>query len=72
VAAVVRVQAVYTPPEARRRGYAAALVAGVSQAVLADGHAPALYTDLGNPVSNSVYRRIGYDSVAEVVRYRFG
>jgi uncharacterized protein len=31
----------------------------------------ALYTDLGNPTSNSIYRRIGYRALAEVVRYRF-
>ena len=30
-----------------------------------------LYTDLGNPTSNSVYRRIGYRAVAEGLRYRF-
>jgi len=30
-----------------------------------------LYTDLGNTTSNSIYRRIGYRAVAEVLRYRF-
>jgi len=40
--------------------------------VLKQGDIPALYTDLGNPVSNSVYRRIGYECVAEVTRYRLG
>jgi uncharacterized protein len=30
-----------------------------------------LYTDLGNPTSNSIYRRIGYRAVAECLRYRF-
>lgn len=72
VASVVRVQAVYTPDENRGRGYAGALVSKVSRGVLADGNIPALYTDLGNPVSNSVYRRIGYECIGEVVRYRFG
>ena len=30
-----------------------------------------LYTDLGNPTANSVYRRLGYRAVAEALRYRF-
>jgi predicted GNAT family acetyltransferase len=30
-----------------------------------------LYTDLANAVSNSIYRRLGYRAVAEVLRYRF-
>ena len=35
------------------------------------GHRCILHTDLGNPTSNSVYRRIGYRCVAEGLRYRF-
>jgi uncharacterized protein len=34
-------------------------------------HRCILYTDLGNPTSNSVYRRIGYRAVAAALRYRF-
>jgi predicted GNAT family acetyltransferase len=30
-----------------------------------------LYTDLGNPTSNSMYRKISYSAVAEVTRYAF-
>jgi len=71
-AGVVRVQAVYTPPEHRSHGYAGGLVAGLSARVLEQGEVPALYADLGNSISNSVYRRIGYDCVAEILRYRFG
>jgi len=71
VAGVSRIGAVYTPDDRRRRGYAAACVAAVSAAVLGGGHRCILYTDLGNPTSNSVYRRIGYRAVAECLRYRF-
>jgi uncharacterized protein len=71
VAGVVRVGAVYTPDDRRRHGYAAACVAAVSAGVLAAGRRCILYTDLGNPTSNSVYRRIGYRAVAECLRYRF-
>lgn len=72
VAGVVRVQAVFTPRGDRGRGYAGSLVSALSEDVLAKGNTPALYTDLGNPASNSVYRRIGYRCVAEIVRYRLG
>jgi predicted GNAT family acetyltransferase len=71
-AGVVRIGPVYTPPDHRRRGYAAACVAAVSGAHLVAGARCILYADLANPVSNSVYRRIGYRAVAEILRYRFG
>ncbi|MBZ5618944.1 MAG: hypothetical protein LAQ69_09505 [Acidobacteriia bacterium] len=68
---VVRLQAVYTPPEKRKRGYAGACVGDLSRQIRASGHRCILYTDLGNPTSNSIYRRIGYRAVAEALRYRF-
>ena len=69
---VVRVRAVFTPHEKRNRGNGTACVAAVSQRALASGNRPILYTDLGNPTSNSIYRRIGYRAVAELLRYQFG
>lgn len=71
VAGVARVQAVYTPKPLRNRGFASACVARISSMTLASGVRCILYTDLGNPVSNSVYRRIGYHAVTEVLRYEF-
>jgi predicted GNAT family acetyltransferase len=71
VEGVVRVQAVYTPPENRNRGYAGACVADLSRRMQEAGHRCILYTDLGNPTSNSVYRRIGYRAVTECLRYHF-
>jgi predicted GNAT family acetyltransferase len=68
---VVRLQHVYTPPEKRRRGYAGACVGQLSKHILDSGYRSILYTDLGNPTSNSIYRRIGYRAVAEALRYRF-
>lgn len=69
---VVRVGGVYTPPECRRHGYAAAVVAALSADVVAGGERAILYTQLQKPTSNAVYQRIGYAAVAEVVRYSFG
>jgi predicted GNAT family acetyltransferase len=31
-----------------------------------------LHTQLANPTSNAIYRRIGYEPVSEVLFYRFG
>lgn len=71
VAQITRIAGVYTPPENRKHGYAAACVYGLSKLERDAGHRCILYTDLGNPTSNSIYRRIGYRAVAEVLRYRF-
>ena len=68
----IRVGAVYTPPERRGRGYATACVAAVSQAELDAGRRWCfLFTDLANPISNRIYRRIGYEPVRDVDIYRF-
>ena len=69
---VVRVSNVYTPPEHRNHGYAEACVHALSRQLTAAGYRCILYTDLGNPTSNSIYRRIGYRAVSETIRYRFG
>ena len=72
VGGVVRVGPVYTPPSHRGHGYATSLVAFLSQRALDDGAAALmLFTQLSNPTSNAIYRRIGYRSVGEVLAYRF-
>jgi predicted GNAT family acetyltransferase len=71
VEGVARIGPVYTPPDQRGRGYGSALVGAVSATVRAPGTRCILYTDLGNPTANSVYRRLGYRAVTEALRYRF-
>jgi predicted GNAT family acetyltransferase len=71
VESVARIGPVYTPPEHRNRGYASACTAALTAQLLASGHRCILHTDLGNPTSNSVYQRIGYRAVEEMIRYRF-
>lgn len=69
----VRIGAVYTPPEYRRRGYGTAAVATLSQRMLDLGRrACHLYTDLANPTSNHIYKAIGYEPVADIDEIRFG
>ncbi len=72
IAGAVRIGPVYTPLGLRGRGYGSALVASCSRAARTDGLRCLLYTDLGNPGSNSIYRALGYRAVAELVRYEFG
>lgn len=68
----IRVGPVYTPPEFRRRGYAAALVAELSRWLLRHGHRSVfLFTDLSNPTSNRIYTDVGYEQVAESAVFNF-
>jgi predicted GNAT family acetyltransferase len=61
-----RIAPVYTPAEHRGRGYAAALVAGLSRRLLAQGRSPLyLYADSANPTANGIYRRVGFRQVGE-------
>lgn len=62
----IRVNAVYTPPEHRRRGYASALVGSLTRELLDGGCAFVfLYADAKNPTANAIYQRIGYRQIAE-------
>ena len=66
----IRIGPVYTPPAQRGRGYASQLVATQSQWLLDNGHRYCfLFTDLANPTSNSIYKRIGYRQIAESAHY---
>jgi uncharacterized protein len=69
---IARVGPVYTPPEHRRRGYATALVATWTDELLSRGiRRCALFTDLANPTSNSIYQAVGYRPVADAVEIDF-
>jgi hypothetical protein len=61
---------VYTPPAARRRGYATSLVAELSRHVLTSGKRFAcLFTDDANPTSNHIYESIGFCFVCRYDAY---
>jgi hypothetical protein len=65
-----RISMVYTPPEQRGHGYASAVVAHLSQMLLDQGKKMCcLYADARNPVSNSIYRKIGYEFVGRSSLY---
>lgn len=63
---------VYTPPEYRKKGYASACVAALSQNLLDKGYKYCfLFTDLANPTSNHIYQKIGYQPVGDYNCYSF-
>ena len=68
---VVRLEKVYTPPEQRQKGYATACVGHISKQIHNQGYHCILYSDLNNPVSNTIYRKIGFNAIAEILQYRF-
>jgi RimJ/RimL family protein N-acetyltransferase len=72
IAGASRIGPVYTPPEHRGHGYAAAVTAAASRWALdAGAQRVVLFTDLANPTTNRLYPRIGYRPVHDAVELRF-
>jgi predicted GNAT family acetyltransferase len=67
-----RIGPVYTPPRHRGHGYGSAVTAAAATWALSR-HAThiVLFTDVTNPVSNSIYQRIGFRPVAEALDVAF-
>jgi predicted GNAT family acetyltransferase len=71
-AGMSRIGPVWTPPEHRGHGYGSAATAAASRWALdADAAHVVLFTDLANPISNSIYPKIGYQPVHDVVDLAF-
>lgn len=69
---VSRIGPVYTPAEHRGHGYGTAVSATAAQWALDHGAAHVvLFADLANPVSNSIYQRIGFRPVADALEVEF-
>lgn len=63
---------VYTPKDCRQHGYATNCVAEVSKRSLNEGYRRCtLFADARNPISNSIYKKIGYRHVCDYVYYDF-
>jgi len=71
-AASSRITGVYTPPEHRRNGYAAGVTWATAHEARARGaERVVLHTDLANPTSNAIYRRLGFRPVHDVTEFEF-
>ena len=69
---ISRIGAVFTPPQWRRRRYAAACVGALCEWVREEeGANSVLYAQLANPSSNAIYQRLGFEAVSEMLVYRF-
>ncbi|WP_225849446.1 GNAT family N-acetyltransferase [Streptomyces sp. HPF1205] len=67
-----RILAVYTPEHHRGRGYGGAVTVAATRAALAAGATEVvLFTDLANPVSNALYRKLGYVPVRDFAELEF-
>jgi hypothetical protein len=66
----ISVGMVYTPPDRRNKGYATACVSELSRRLLNEGRQfCTLYADLDNPVSNGIYRKMGYRPLGDVQEF---
>ncbi|MFI6478931.1 GNAT family N-acetyltransferase [Nonomuraea sp. NPDC050663] len=69
---VSRIGPVYTPPEARGKGYGSAVTAfGSRHALDTRSEHVVLFTDLGNATSNKIYQEIGYLPVSDYAHITF-
>lgn len=67
----VAVSSVYTPPEHRGRGYCQNTVAALCREKLGEGFRfCTLFVDKKNPISNRVYRKIGFEVLEDCSEYR--
>ena len=62
-----RIGPIYTAPRHRRHGYGSALTHAVAGSLLPQCDTVMLYADAANAGSNSVYARLGFAAVDEIV-----
>ncbi|GGJ53197.1 GNAT family N-acetyltransferase [Virgibacillus salexigens] len=64
------INAVYTPDEFKRNGFATSIVTALSYKFLDQGFQfCCLFTDKRNPTSNRIYKRIGYKEIGSAIVY---
>ena len=62
----------YTPPAERKKGYASAAVAALSQRLLDEGSPRCfLFANAGNATANKIYQALGYEPVCDFRLYDF-
>lgn len=67
----IGITAVYTPPEHRGKGYCQFTVAALCRKMLQEGFTYCtLFVDQKNPVSNRVYKKIGFEILEDCSEYK--
>jgi predicted GNAT family acetyltransferase len=67
----ITIGGVYTPPEKRNHGYASSCVAALCRELLTEYRFCVLYTDLSNPTSNAIYKKMGFKEYCDSVQYTY-
>lgn len=67
----ITIGGVYTPPEERNHGYASSCVAALCRELLNEYRFCVLYTDLSNPTSNAIYKKMGFKEYCDSVQYSY-
>ena len=67
----ITIGGVYTPPEQRNHGYASSCVAALCKELLTEYRYCVLYTDLSNPTSNAIYKKMGFKEYYDSVQYTY-
>jgi predicted GNAT family acetyltransferase len=71
-AGVSRIGPVFTPVDDRGHGYGSAITAAAAALARSRGvDDVVLFADLANPTSNGIYQKIGFEPVADSVRFEF-
>ena len=69
---VSRIGPVFTPVDRRGHGYGSAITAAAAALARSRGvDDVVLFADLANPTSNGIYQKIGFEPVADNVRFEF-
>lgn len=66
-----RVNAVYTLPTMRGKGYGKMIISALNRMILDEGLTPVLYADATNSSSNSVYKNCGYIETGILQEFEF-
>ncbi len=66
-----RINAVFTPIQHRKNGYASSLVAELCEIIESEKRIPMLYADVKNPDSNKVYQNIGFQKCGLIEEIKF-
>ncbi len=67
----ISIGGVFTPPEKRNHGYATSCVAALCRELLSGYDFCLLYADLSNPISNSIYMKMGFREYCDSANYYF-
>lgn len=67
----ISIGGVFTPPSERNHGYATSCVAALCEELLSKYDFCLLFADLSNPVSNSIYMKMGFKEYCDTTNYSF-